>query len=135
MEEPFRDPKEIYRESLASIPVNVETEPPVIRRAEVWPYPDLARLHEDLNVNHLWRNLAVRCGEFLRRGSARLLGNRVWSDGAAFPEDAGGALEFEGAVVESEGFRPIPFGDIGLYRDDYRRELPERLIAELRAGR
>jgi hypothetical protein len=38
------DPIEIYRESLASIPTPVEEHPPVIQRAEVWPYPDLVRL-------------------------------------------------------------------------------------------
>ncbi len=40
----IRDPIEIYRESLAGIPPAVEERPPVIRRAEVWPYPDLTRL-------------------------------------------------------------------------------------------
>jgi len=40
----LQDPMQIYRESLASIPVAVEKHPPVIQRAEVWPYPDLVRL-------------------------------------------------------------------------------------------
>jgi hypothetical protein len=40
----MRDPIEIYRESLASLPQPVEAHPPVIQRAEVWPYPDLVRL-------------------------------------------------------------------------------------------
>ncbi|PKO22896.1 MAG: hypothetical protein CVU38_06950 [Chloroflexi bacterium HGW-Chloroflexi-1] len=39
-----RDPLEIYREALASIPVPTEERPPAIERAEVWPYPELARL-------------------------------------------------------------------------------------------
>lgn len=39
-----QDPIEVYREGLASIPTPVEEQPPVIRRAEVWPYPDLVRL-------------------------------------------------------------------------------------------
>jgi hypothetical protein len=102
-------------------------------------YPDLARLSEDLNVNHLWRNLVVGCGEFLRRngGGARLLGNRVSSESAAFPEAARGAFDFgsAGPLLESAGFRPIPFGEIGLYRDGFRRELPDQLIGELRSGR
>jgi hypothetical protein len=38
------DPIEIYRRSLASLPTPVETQPPVIQRAEVWPYPELTRL-------------------------------------------------------------------------------------------
>jgi hypothetical protein len=40
----LQDPTEIYRESLAGIPVPIEAQPPVIERAEVWPYPDLNRL-------------------------------------------------------------------------------------------
>ena len=40
----FKDPKEIYREALANIPLQVEAHPPVIQRAEAWPYPDLDRL-------------------------------------------------------------------------------------------
>ncbi len=38
------DPIEIYRRSLANLPAPAEEHPPVIRRAEVWPYPDLIRL-------------------------------------------------------------------------------------------
>jgi hypothetical protein len=40
----LRDPEEIYRESLASIPAVIEARPPVVERFEVWPYPDLTRL-------------------------------------------------------------------------------------------
>ena len=39
-----QDPMEIYRAALENVPVPVETEPPAFRRAEAWPYPDLARL-------------------------------------------------------------------------------------------
>ena len=38
------DPIEIYRRSLASLPTPVEALPPVIERAEAWPYPELARV-------------------------------------------------------------------------------------------
>jgi hypothetical protein len=40
----FRDPKEILDESLAGLPPQVEPHPPVIQRAEVWPYPELDKL-------------------------------------------------------------------------------------------
>jgi hypothetical protein len=40
----LEDPIEIYRRSLASLPTPVEARPPVIQRAEVWPYPELDRL-------------------------------------------------------------------------------------------
>ena len=38
------DPIEIYRKALAEVPAVVEEHPPVINRAEVWPYPELDRL-------------------------------------------------------------------------------------------
>lgn len=40
----MQDPIEIYRAAMAQIPLREETAPPTIRRAEVWPYPDLRRL-------------------------------------------------------------------------------------------
>jgi hypothetical protein len=40
----MQDPMEIYRASLEGLAVTVETAPPAIERAEVWPYPDLERL-------------------------------------------------------------------------------------------
>jgi hypothetical protein len=40
----LEDPIEIYRRSLASLPAPVEAQPPIIQRAEVWPYPELTRL-------------------------------------------------------------------------------------------
>jgi hypothetical protein len=40
----FKDPKEIYREALERIPLTVEVHPPLIKRAEAWPYPELDRL-------------------------------------------------------------------------------------------
>lgn len=40
----MRDPIEIYRQALASIPARVETAPPALQRVEVWPYPDLQRV-------------------------------------------------------------------------------------------
>lgn len=40
----LQDPIEIYRASLVGLSAQEETEPPTIRRAEAWPYPDLQRL-------------------------------------------------------------------------------------------
>ena len=40
----MRDPKQILDESLATLPQAVEPHPPIILRAEVWPYPELDRL-------------------------------------------------------------------------------------------
>ncbi len=47
----IKDPIEIYRESLAAAPAPTEAHPPVIERAEVWPYPDLKRLWVRVQVS------------------------------------------------------------------------------------
>ncbi len=40
----MQDPEEIWQDSLGNAPPRIEEHPPVIQRAEVWPYPDLRRL-------------------------------------------------------------------------------------------
>ena len=40
----LEDPIELYRRSLADLPAPIKAHPPVIQRAEVWPYPELTRL-------------------------------------------------------------------------------------------
>jgi hypothetical protein len=113
--------------------------PAIDRALYLARYPDLARLHADLNVNHLWRNLVVNCGEFLRRngGGARLLGNCIVTNTTAFPEMAAGVFRFEeaGSLLGKAGFAPLPFDEIGLYPDVYRPALPLARLAELRTGR
>jgi hypothetical protein len=47
----LKDPIEIYRDSLAGTPERHEPHPPVIERAEVWPYPDLRRLWVRVQVS------------------------------------------------------------------------------------
>lgn len=56
----IRDPIEIYRESLAGMQPPVEEHPPVIRRAEAWPYPELNRLWARVEITPFARfpNLA-----------------------------------------------------------------------------
>ena len=94
-------------------------------------YPDLARLNENLNANHLWRNLVVNCGEFLRRnrGGARLLGNCVATNRTAFPDTARGVFQFGDAasLLERASFQPLPFNEIGLYRDAPRGNCPRNV--------
>lgn len=113
--------------------------PAIDRALYLQRYPDLGRLPEDRNVNHLWRNLVVNSGEFLRRngGGARLLSNHVAAkDTASFPEGEKGVFHFDaaGALAARAGFQPLPFDAIGLYRDAYRRALPAERIAALRTG-
>jgi hypothetical protein len=78
-------------------------------------YPDLARLPENANRNHLWRNIGIRCRELTRRDPKRteLIDN--------FTTNKNGGWE---PWVARPGFAPIPFGSIGLYQDEFRRETP-----------
>jgi hypothetical protein len=47
----FKDPIEIYRESLKDLPVPAEEHPPRIERAEAWPYPELDRIWIRLEIS------------------------------------------------------------------------------------
>ncbi len=75
-------------------------------------YPELAQLPEHANRNIVRHNVGWRCGELLRRAP----GNLENSDNVLLPES-----EFDGNPknfrFERPGFDPIPFEEIGLYRD------------------
>lgn len=79
-------------------------------------YPELKALSENHDANHLWRNLAYNCKEFLRHDSKRntLVDNQVSSGPELAPPILPGW----------PGMRPIPFNEIGLYHDRYRPTLP-----------
>lgn len=91
-------------------------------------YPDLARLAEQPNVNTVSRSLVFRCGEFLRRdrGRTRLTDNLETHEDPGFDDAAGGVFRLanDSVAMEKIGFRPVPFDEIGLYRDGFRKELP-----------
>ena len=100
-------------------------------------YPEWSRFDMDLNANFLWRNLVLNCGPMLHRnqGGARLYGNLVVSNELRFASH-GGAYFIPGSKSTSRSpalFGPDEFGQIGLYRDAWRRELPEALNRRLRA--
>jgi tetratricopeptide (TPR) repeat protein len=89
-------------------------------------YPALARLAENPDVNHLWRNLAVGCGTFLARdrGIQDLAANVLRGDTDRFADRSDKRLHLAPAVCASAGLRPIPFDEIGLYPDEHHRTLP-----------
>ena len=95
-------------------------------------YPDLARLAEEPNVNTVSRNLVVRCGQFLRRdiGKTRLAENLEANEDTGLSDLARGELQPDDSspTAEAIGFRAIPFDEIGLYRDGFRKELPVRTV-------
>lgn len=102
-------------------------------------YPELARLEENINANWIYRNVAANCGSlFLRDSRANFIGpNWTGSAEAVLTTEAPGVFRLrEDAPIWGElGFRPIPLGKIGLYRDRYRQHLPTEVIAQGRAGK
>jgi hypothetical protein len=88
------------------------TQPPYSTR-----YPELAALRENADANRAWRNLAVRCGKF----AVRDRGVNEFMDNHATDENAG--CRPKPSAAAAAGFAPIPFEEIGLYKDDLRRGL------------
>ena len=80
-------------------------------------YPELARLAENANVNHVRTNLAWRCGELFRRAPKALdaQGNAVLEEKEFHwnPTKLG---------LKHAGFDRIPLEEIGLYRDSFRQQ-------------
>ncbi len=101
------------------------TQPPHSTR-----YPDLAHLREHADRNFIWRNVAVNCGRFAARGR----GVNEFMDNCAFVGDPGFVdlarrrlgLKSDSPIYRRLGFRPIPFEEIGLYRDEFRATWPVR---------
>ena len=78
-------------------------------------YPALSMLTENVNTNAVYRNLLVRCGEFLRHEhrSLDLMNNVILTD-------ADSSLTPGNPLLNRPGFARIPVEDIGLYPDSFR---------------
>jgi hypothetical protein len=91
-------------------------------------YPDLAHLEQHADRNYLWRNAVVDCGQFrLRdRGVNETIDNHLFASESGFedPEQLDFTLKSNSAVLRRFPFRPIPFDEIGLYKDSYRASWP-----------
>ncbi|MBI2297632.1 MAG: right-handed parallel beta-helix repeat-containing protein [Armatimonadetes bacterium] len=91
-------------------------------------YPELAHLAAGCDINHLWRNVVYDCGELMTRQVAGedLIDNLVTGQDPGFADAA--ELDFDlkptSPVFVRLGFRPIPFGEIGLYRHPLRASWP-----------
>lgn len=86
--------------------------PAIDRALYLERYPALADLAGNANLNHIRRNLGWRCDELLRHAPKNIdaADNTMLGDG----EFAWNPGSFE---LKRPGFDPIPFGEIGLYRD------------------
>jgi hypothetical protein len=87
-------------------------------------YPDLARLREGADVNHVNRNVIFKCAHAFANdgGIQKMAGNLITNKDPGFVNAAAGDFRLKkGAAVLKTGFQPVPFGKIGLYSDAYRR--------------
>jgi len=102
-------------------------------------YPAINRMEVEANANWFRRNLVLNCGTFLHKNAsgARLFENLVTTTNPGFTAPEHG--DFSGSPTASGlrdiAFQPIPFAEIGLYRDAWRRDLPAREIRQLRDER
>jgi len=100
-------------------------------------YPEMERMDRDLNVNWLRRNVVLNCGAFLHRngGAARCEQNVELAKDSGFTAPVNGDFSSSKAAraLRRLGFKPLPPSAIGLYHDAYRRELPRRLLQQMRA--
>ncbi len=91
-------------------------------------YPELAHLYENNNSNSVWRNVVLNCGEFTLRNSEcnDLIDNWVTTGNPGFADLMDGDFSTlqDSQLWNRPSFQPIPFDEIGLYTDGYRRKLP-----------
>ena len=90
----------------------------------------MADLTKNVDVNRIWRNLALNCGQFLARDRVGqvLMDNRT--AGIDLPP-AGKAREnfpvpLDSPALRAIGMRPIRVEEIGLYPDELRGSRPVR---------
>jgi hypothetical protein len=94
-------------------------------------YPELTgfmEFHGEPRLNHTERNLVVRCpmlldGDWDQKDNSMTDGDPGFADAAA--EDFALREDSE-AFKKIPGFERIPFGEIGLVKDELRPELPKR---------
>lgn len=86
-------------------------------------YPALAHLGQN-SENSVWRNIVLHCGTFLRNDQRFDLLDNAVSDanpGFANPDARDFSLKEGTPLWNRLSFAPIPFRQIGLYLDEYRK--------------
>ena len=93
-------------------------------------YPALATLQEGIDVNMVWRNIVLNCGDFMTRDNGKeiTIDNLVTKQDPGFTDSTSHvfSLRDDAPVIDAIGFRPIPFGEIGLYEDPLWKSLQIR---------
>lgn len=91
-------------------------------------FPELRDLASNPDRNFLLRNLVISCGDF----AVRDRGVNVYWDNHAYNGDVGFVdpktrqfgLRSDSPIFRRYVFRPIPFEEIGLYKDEFRASWP-----------
>ena len=91
-------------------------------------YPQIATMLDEPGINHVWRNLFVRCGEV----ATRVPYLELFQSGVFEEEDPGFVdaakrdfrLRDEAEAFQTVAFQPIPFEEIGLYESPARASWP-----------
>jgi len=88
-------------------------------------YPEMATLYERVDENNIWRNVVLDCDRYLLRGGGKadLMENWVTKSNPGYVDPAKGDFKLKsGTPLEARlSFQPIPFDEIGLYEDTYRK--------------
>ncbi len=92
-------------------------------------YPELATMLIEPGINHIWRNVFYHCGPLAtgNHASLDLIGNAVFNQqDPGFVDAAHGDYHLKpgAALFATNGFRPIPLDEIGLYQDSFRASWP-----------
>ncbi len=93
-------------------------------------YPELAELTDRININRIWANSVVDCGAFMIRDNEKevTMANQIIVGDPGFVSTKTGnyTLKSDSPLLTGCGFRPIPFTEIGLYVDQYRKTIPAK---------
>ncbi len=99
-------------------------------------YPELQKLHEDINKNTATNNIFWKCEKILIRAPSVFVmeDNLETNDENLFPNAKEGIFTLNDELLSSLNikFEPIPFEKIGLYTDPYRKTLPTDIISQMR---
>jgi len=95
-------------------------------------YPDLKNLLEDNNKNSAQKNIFWNCGQIVLRKPSNFIyeNNLEIKEPQLFPKIEFGDFTTNSEFLKTQNFEfePIPFEKIGLYIDQYRKELPLDVI-------
>jgi len=106
-------------------------QPDVLIQSELYlkRYPEMATMLVEPGMNRVWRNVFYRCGPAVtgNRANLDMMANGEWPDrnpGFVRPEAGNWGIKAGSELLAEVGFRPIPFGEIGLYKDALRVTWP-----------